>query len=793
MLLLLGSCWGQEFPGGPIQVRETLTSERGSHPRVVVQTVPGATTTATCLALRYAQPGTKSPPPWNAHLLEHLLYRSAPGKRPGSLLLRNEIQGDRSRAWVTAQEMVLSEEVPSEEGLESLKLQLARLTGVPQDTEGLKLEKQALRSEIRQARRAEEQGRRKILAGLGHSPQLEGTWSTIKSLQLNDLKTVLNDCRLNDEVVISVIGPHTTREVRQVLSQSLQPLATKRQEERKKESQVQTKVESLEVESPEGYSQLTTFFQPGEDQMQTLILANKLLSLTLKQGKAEVGRESSDLYRLDLNPPTLSLAEVLDDLTPEEADRLFESYRSDWLQRYESQQERAEMLALTSLRGQKFDNLLDREQFSGAVERAKKLLTRAQQPVAQLTLKPAEKTATKTTLFPFRTVARREPSLPLRAESLPNGLSVTSQQRDNWPTVAISGFFRVSPPLTSLQRRGVEEYLQRRSDLKLSYEVKPGGIFFHAWRPSEQLEELLKTSASELKQLSEVKDISTQEKIPSPGLVEGFFMRPDSSSGSARIRGKNLFAPKDAHLVVVGQFDPEALDKGLRPAWSGWFGSAGAKPVFPTKGSESAATEKAGNQTVDLPAGSQAILMLGLEGPARSSPDFLAFNLALQTLAGRPATSLLARELHGGQTSVNSVRLIPLSSTAKNSRQVWVIALRLNSVLSDPKPLVDKVERLLKGLALRPLASSELKRTRDYLKSSLTLSAADNPGRARVLAHSEFYRLSRSYSEDFAGLYDNLKPELVRAVCAPYLKEAGFRWLYLKPRKAASEEDKGKP
>ena len=79
------------------------------------------------------------------------------------------------------------------------------------------------------------------------------------------------------------------------------------------------------------------------------------------------------------------------------------------------------------------------------------------------------------------------------------------------------------------------------------------------------------------------------------------------------------------------------------------------------------------------------------------------------------------------------------------------------------------------------------------MKSSLTLSAADNPGRARVLAHSEFYRLSRSYSEDFAGLYDNLKPELVRAVCAPYLKEAGFRWLYLKPRKAASEEDKGKP
>ena len=53
-----------------------------------------------------------------------------------------------------------------------------------------------------------------------------------------------------------------------------------------------------------------------------------------------------------------------------------------------------------------------------------------------------------------------------------------------------------------------------------------------------------------------------------------------------------------------------------------------------------------------------------------------------------------------------------------------------------------------------------------------------------MLAHSEFYRLSDSYLEDYAGLYDHLSPDLVQAVCRKYLEEPDVRWLYLQPGKA---------
>ena len=68
------------------------------------------------------------------------------------------------------------------------------------------------------------------------------------------------------------------------------------------------------------------------------------------------------------------------------------------------------------------------------------------------------------------------------------------------------------------------------------------------------------------------------------------------------------------------------------------------------------------------------------------------------------------------------------------------------------------------------------------MKNSLTLSGSNVRGRARVLAHAEFYRLSESYAQDFAGLYDNLTSKLVQSVCRTYLSQPQVRWLYFYPQ-----------
>jgi predicted Zn-dependent peptidase len=178
---------------------------------------------------------------------------------------------------------------------------------------------------------------------------------------------------------------------------------------------------------------------------------------------------------------------------------------------------------------------------------------------------------------------------------------------------------------------------------------------------------------------------------------------------------------------------------------------------------------------------------VGFTGPARGSPDFLSFNLAIQTLAGRPNTSVLARKLQDGKEAVTSVKVFPLSASEtleeSSVRQVWLIAVRPAESWDRPEEMAEKIKGMVKELASRPLPSHELELTRDYLKSSLALSSSTIRGRAKVLAHSEFYRLSDSYLEDYAGLYDHLSPGLVQAVCRKYLEEPEIRWLYLQPGK----------
>ena len=110
LALLGGASLAEDFPGGQIQTRPSLESERGSHPTIVVQTIPDATTTATCLAIRHAEPSRVSQPAGTAHLLEHLMFRTQPGGRPGGLLLKSELLGNQRQAWVDSEFLVLQRE-----------------------------------------------------------------------------------------------------------------------------------------------------------------------------------------------------------------------------------------------------------------------------------------------------------------------------------------------------------------------------------------------------------------------------------------------------------------------------------------------------------------------------------------------------------------------------------------------------------------------------------------------------------------------------------------------------------
>jgi predicted Zn-dependent peptidase len=769
VLLTAARVLAEGLPGGEVEVRAALTTEKGSHPRIVVQTVPDATTTATCLVIRYAEANSVRPPAGAPHLLEHILFRTRPGGEPGSLLVRNERLGDSSKAWVTPTTIVFSELVPSNEGLESLKLQLARLKSVPEDKEGLILEKRVLMKEIEAASSPEETARRKILQSYGFEPNSEGTVTTLTSLDSKALQSVLSELNLKEDVVIAVVGPHTPREVRTTLSSCLTTLAPARTSAR--ESSLAPGQSPGAITASSDHGQRSYFFQVNQFDPRVLRVAHKLAQLMLGQPTAvRLEREEGNLLRLDL-ATGLSTDNLLGDLTPQQSNQLYNSLSRDWLDTFESQQARAEMLALAELQGFAPEFPISESEFPALVEEAKALLEQGLKTETTLTLTGGSTDK----LYSYRTRAFK--TLPVRKEKLPNGMGVTIQSLDSFPIVAVSGFFRVSPPLDIQQMSVLENALSERL---MTYEVKPTGILFHHWASAGTAEETLTACARELKELAQVKDFQTSSE-PKLDLIDQFFIAPTGNGTSKRLKGSKLFQPESAHLVVVGPVTRTTLDKGLRPAWSGWFSESPA-PGF-SKPSPESPQDLPEQKTVATPPGSSPALILGFIGPARSSPDFLPFNLAIQTLGGRPNTSVLARKL----TNVTSVKVFPLPASERvrddSSEQVWLLAVRASRPWNDPEGAVRKIEGMLKNLGAKSLAKPELDRTRDFLKSSLTLSASTVRGRARVLAHAEFYRLSESYADDFAGLYDHLSPELVMTVCGNYLNKPQVRWLYFEPGK----------
>jgi len=789
LLFLLSDCLlSQELPGGEVRVWPALESEKGGHPRVVIQQVPEATTTATCLLLRYAEPGKQSPPPGTAHLFEHLLFRTEPAGKPGGLLLRDESLGSSGQAWVSPGLICFSEIVPSEEGLESLKLQLQRLRGVPSDKEGLMLEKRAIRSESIKGELPEEKGRRQILHELGLKAEVEGDPDLVEGLTSADLLNLARSLNLSTDVVISIVGPHSVREVRGVLSSTLGAMEPTRKEPRQPVAQDSEAAHIREIVSPSGHHQDSHFFTFNTDHPGVPVLAEEALKNFLPEGvEAQLVREEDHLFRLDISPGGTPLPSLDTDKVASLTTGSHDTLRRLWLQSYESPRARAIMLARQTLWGEAFHTPLSPEDINRLAPEVSKLLETAKDDSVLLKIRPEDPAASVPSLFPYKTKAQNNGGPSVSNEVLPNKLSVTLAPSNQWPTVGVAGYFRISPPLTPTQAIALEKVLNNREELRLQYEIRPRGLFFTAWAPADSLNKLLRSSARELQELSQSKENLLEGTDGEPGVVERFFLPTLDEGSPSKVSGKRIIDPKLGHLVVAGDIEQKDLQKGLRPAWSGWFSTSTPPPIRPSKETtpQSAGPE---NRTIELPQEEQPLLILGFSGPSRSSQDFLPFNLALQTLAGRPVSSVLNRRLK----SVNSVKLLPLtvsSGATEEEEQVWLIALRLKSPLNDPSAVVKSVTKLLQKLGRTRMAEKELDRTRNFLKNSLILSASTAKGKARVLAHAEFHRLSRSYVQNFAGLYDHLEPQLVKSVCARYLSEPKVRWLYLRPNGKPEKDD----
>lgn len=107
------------------------------------------------------------------------------------------------------------------------------------------------------------------------------------------------------------------------------------------------------------------------------------------------------------------------------------------------------------------------------------------------------------------------------------------------------------------------------------------------------------------------------------------------------------YQPANAHLIVVGDVQPDAVMASLEKSFGGWQATTSTAPA-----ARAFETPKAGARTVyliDKPGAAQSVIRIGWVGVARSTPDYYALQV-LNTILGGSFTSRLntnLRETHG--------------------------------------------------------------------------------------------------------------------------------------------------
>lgn len=220
--------------------------------------------------------------------------------------------------------------------------------------------------------------------------------------------------------------------------------------------------------------------------------------------------------------------------------------------------------------------------------------------------------------------------------------------------------------------------------------------------------------------------------------------------------------PRGSELVVVGDVSEAELGPKLEAALAAWKGSVppAAAP---------AVARPAPARTVLIPkrgASPQAFVMMGMPGFQRSSPDYVAAEVAFQVLGSGPTSRLWRnlREKEGytyGLYARPEARKLGGTSFIVGSVKSEVTGLALKAILAEVADLRD-----------RPVPEAELAVARNGLLLSLPGDFATVAGIAGKLAEEVVHGLPDDYWDGYAKQLPLVTAADVQAVAMKYLDPA---------------------
>jgi predicted Zn-dependent peptidase len=222
--------------------------------------------------------------------------------------------------------------------------------------------------------------------------------------------------------------------------------------------------------------------------------------------------------------------------------------------------------------------------------------------------------------------------------------------------------------------------------------------------------------------------------------------------------------PENATLVVAGDVEPSAVVQAAQRWFGAWKGTRPSAPSFSTP----FANEGLRLFVVDRPSSAQSLVLVGVRGPERRSPDYPALMAANQVLGGGVAGRLFldVREKRSLAYSTGS----SVEEPAHGGMPLVLSAgTRTASTTETVEALLENLERIGSGTP----TLDEVERATRYLSDSFLFKMETASALSELTARLVVLGLADESYDEYRRAVRDLVPESVAAVASRYYKKNG--------------------
>ena len=227
----------------------------------------------------------------------------------------------------------------------------------------------------------------------------------------------------------------------------------------------------------------------------------------------------------------------------------------------------------------------------------------------------------------------------------------------------------------------------------------------------------------------------------------------------------DFYTPENAILILVGDFEPAAMQRTVEKVFGGW---SGGKPGIPD-GAKPPAQQGKRVYLVDLPGSVQTQIVCGCHAITRKHPDWIKLGLTNSIYGGAFNSRLVMniREDKGytysPRSSVNSMRqygYFSVSAAVRND----VVAASLTEIFYE----LDKLRSL-------PVPETELLDAQNYLSGVFSMGLATQSGLLSQISTLALNDLPDEYLETYREKVRALKPQDILAAARSYFDSANMQ------------------